>query len=263
MAAIYPQRVSRSALWSRRLALFGAALFLVGAAAHRFGRLDTQTFIIALGVVAVFFSLSMLAFAHAFYRMWNEGDRVGTNLVVAALVLLCGLAPFGVMAYRGATTPMLNDISTDTENRPILAAVRDRTPWMNVPRAMSETEAEDQLAAYPYVVGHSYTLPADRMAQIISGVVAARNWTVLRSFGAVAEGGSSTLNAVARSFLVGYPADVAIRISDDGEATYVDMRSASRFGRHDFGDNAHRIRRFFDDLDAAVLADAATPQVAQ
>lgn len=263
MVAVYPEHVSRSARWSRRLAVFGAVLFLAAAAAHRFARLDTQSFILALGLVALVFASSIVAFVHAFYRMWNEGDRVGSNLAVAALVLLAGLTPFAVTAYRGFTTPMLNDITTDTESRPVLAVVRDRTPWMNAPRAMRESEAEAQLAAYPQVIGHSYTLPGEKMAQIINGVVAARGWTVLRPFGSVAEGGSATLNAVARSFLVGFPADVAIRIMDDGTATYVDMRSASRYGRHDFGDNAQRIRRFFADLDAAVLADAAKPQVVQ
>ena len=50
--------------------------------------------------------------------------------------------------------------------------------------------------------------------------------------------------AVARSFVVGLPADVAIRVSNDGDTVVVDMRSASRYGRYDLGDNASRIVGF-------------------
>ncbi len=45
-------------------------------------------------------------------------------------------------------------------------------------------------------------------------------------------------------------------MTDEGDATYVDMRSASHFGQHDLGDNARRIDDFLSDLDAAMLARA-------
>lgn len=258
MVAVYPERQSRAALWARRLAIFAVVLFVVAGAAHRFGRLHTETFLQTIGVVGGLFVLASLAFAYAFHRMWSYGDRVGTNLFVAGVALAVGLTPFGNMAWRGLTTPQLNDVSTDTEARPVLAAVPDRTPAMNVPRAMTAQEAEEQLAAYPKVIGHSYTLPAERMRQLISGLVSARGWRVVRSFGA-----GDTLNVVAGSFLLGFPSDVAIRVTDEETASYVDMRSASRYGTHDFGDNAIRIQRFFDDLDAAVLEDASTSAAGQ
>jgi uncharacterized protein (DUF1499 family) len=64
------------------------------------------------------------------------------------------------------------------------------------------------------------------------------------------------LNAVAYSYLLGFPSDVSVRIEDRGESTYVDMRSASRYGRHDLGENATRIERFMRDLDARMQAPA-------
>ena len=41
---------------------------------------------------------------------------------------------------------------------------------------------------------------------------------------------------------MGFRDDVVIRISPLGKGTRVDVRSASRFGTHDFGANASRIR---------------------
>jgi uncharacterized protein (DUF1499 family) len=64
------------------------------------------------------------------------------------------------------------------------------------------------------------------------------------------------LEAVATTFLLGFPSDVAIRLTDEGESTYVDMRSASRYGRDDFGDNARRISAFLDRLDAEMAGQA-------
>ncbi len=52
--------------------------------------------------------------------------------------------------------------------------------------------------------------------------------------------------------MLGFPADVAIRLIDEGTSTYVDMRSTSRYGPHDFGDNAARIAFFLAELDVQV-----------
>lgn len=262
MVAVYPERRSRAARLSRGSAIFAVILFVVAGAAHRFGRIDTETFLWTLGLEAVLVVLALVTFLLAFHRMWTRGDKVGTNLVVAGFFLLIALIPVGFLVYRGVTTPMLHDISTDTENRPLLSAVPNPTPAMNVPRAMTEQEAEEQLAAYPTVIGHAYTLPPERIRQIIVTLVTNRGWRIVRDFPELG-GPSATLNAVAGTLLLGFPSDVAIRVADEEAETYVDMRSASRYGRHDFGDNATRIERFFDDLDAAVLADTAMPQVSQ
>lgn len=262
MGAVYPERRSRAARWSRRMAIFAVLLFVVAGAAHRFNRLDTETFLLTIGAVAGLIVLALVIFLLAFRRMWTRGDKVGTDLFVAALFLLIGLAPFGWFGYRALTTPMLHDISTDTESRPLLAEVPNRTPAMNVPRAVSEEEAEAQLAAYPNVIGHSYALPGERIRQMVTTLVTERGWRIVRPF-PPASGPAATLAGVAGSYLLGFPSDVAIRVADDEAASYVDMRSMSRYGRHDFGDNAARIERFFADLDAAVSAEAAMPRTTQ
>ncbi len=262
MVALYPERQSRAARWSRRSAIFAVILFVVAAVTHRLGRLDSETFLMTLGVVAALIVLSLCAFLLAFHRMWTRGDKVGTNLVVAGFFLFIALIPVGFLAYRGLTTPMLHDITTDTESRPLLSQVPNPTSAMNRPRAMSEGEAEEQLAAYPTVIGHSYTLPPERIRQIIVTLVEDRGWQIVRAFPEMS-GPAATINVVAGSFLLGFPCVLAIRVTDEETMAYVDMRSASRYGGHDFGDNAVRIEQFFDDLDAAVLADAAMPQVSQ
>jgi uncharacterized protein (DUF1499 family) len=66
----------------------------------------------------------------------------------------------------------------------------------------------------------------------------------------------TTIEAVAYSLLLAIPSDVAIRIVDEQGSTYVDMRSASRYGLHDFGENARRIGAFLAELDAEASLQA-------
>ncbi len=68
----------------------------------------------------------------------------------------------------------------------------------------------------------------------------------------------AVVNAIAKSFVLELPADVAIRVTSEGETSYVDMRSASRYGRHDLGDNAARIVKFLSELDQEVVGQIGT-----
>ncbi len=59
------------------------------------------------------------------------------------------------------------------------------------------------------------------------------------------------IEATAPTPVFGFLDDVVVRmrVADDG-STIVDMRSASRIGAHDLGQNARRIKSFFEKLDA-------------
>jgi Protein of unknown function (DUF1499) len=49
-----------------------------------------------------------------------------------------------------------------------------------------------------------------------------------------------------------------VRAAEDGAR--IDMRSASRYGRHDFGANASRLRSLINDIDDAAGAEKAKPK---
>ena len=56
--------------------------------------------------------------------------------------------------------------------------------------------------------------------------------------------GAALIEATARSLFFGFISDIAIRIRPGAVETAIDLRSVSRVGRHDFGANARRVRRF-------------------
>jgi hypothetical protein len=62
------------------------------------------------------------------------------------------------------------------------------------------------------------------------------------------------IEAVARTPVMGFREDLVIRIRGADEESRVDMRSSSRYGFHDLGSNASRIRGFLDSLEEHIDA---------
>ena len=58
------------------------------------------------------------------------------------------------------------------------------------------------------------------------------------------------IDAVDRTLIMGFPEDITIRIKPLAGQTRIDVRSASRYGRNDFGTNAKRIGAFARELQA-------------
>src|SRR5262249_49173071 len=63
------------------------------------------------------------------------------------------------------------------------------------------------------------------------------------------------IEAVARTLIMGFRDDVAIRVRAVGQGARIDIRSASRYGRHDFGTNAARVKALLDDIDEVASAE--------
>jgi hypothetical protein len=59
-----------------------------------------------------------------------------------------------------------------------------------------------------------------------------------------------------KTLVLGIPLDILVRLSEEEETTFVDMRAATRDGDHDLGLNASVIRTFLRDLDVRLLGIA-------
>lgn len=247
------RRVSNATVWSRRVALFSAVLFLTAGLGHRFGFLTTPDFFPVLGVVAAFALIALLFAVRALFLFWDHGGKGGGTLLFAILVALLVLTPFGITAYRGLTLPMLVDVSTDTDDPPELTiAAAERVGGMNRIEPFTPERRKLQQDKYPTATGRRYEAPIAQVAEVVQDVIDDRGWTIVSSTDFPPEATEITIEAEAESPLLGFPADVAIRLIDEDTSTYVDMRSASRYGPHDFGDNAARIAFFLADLDVEI-----------
>jgi len=235
-------------------------LFIVSGLGHRLGLVETIGFFWLLGVIGTLAIAALLLAAAGFYRLWTYGDRGGISSVWAVVIALAVLAPFTVSAWRVYAYPQLSDISTDISDPPPLAAAEKlRTAEMNPVAPISAEQGALQTEAYPNVTGRRYPLSADRVQQLAADLVLANGWTFTEAPTPALAGGDSFVEALAKTTFLAFPVDVSIRITDEGDTSYVDMRSASRYGRHDLGDNAARINEFLVALDAAVAGAAGVP----
>ncbi len=253
-------RRTKAAGWARRCGAFSLVLLATVWIGHHFGMVETVAYLWVLALVALIAILALLFAGFAFARLWNHGDRGGRDIAAGSLLALLALVPFAVAAYWMTAHPALMDISTDVDDPPTLD-VSDRSAEMNALVTTTPDEKQLQVEAYPLVTTHRYDLPSQDVLAAVEAVLARQGWGVEPIPASVGQP-QITVNAVASSFVLELPADVAIRVSDEGDAALVDMRSASRYGRHDLGDNAARIERFLSELDQEV-AGRIQPDLAE
>lgn len=254
------RRPSSFALWARRLATFSAVLLVVSGLGHRFGLVEAIPFFWLLGLVGTLAVAALLLAGAGFFQLWIYGDRGGVSAMIATLTALVVLAPFAMSAWRVYAYPRLSDISTDTQDPPPLdAAAGLRSSDMNPVGPISAEDAALQAEGYPDLTGRRYQLSADRVQELAAQLALASGWTFEQPPTPPLDGGDSFIEALAHTTFLAFPVDVSIRITDEGDTTYVDMRSASRYGRHDLGDNARRVSDFLVALDAAVAGAAGLP----
>ena len=254
MTVLAERHRSSSAPWARRLAAFALVLFALSGLGHRYGLVDTPSFFWLLGIVVGLTILSFIAAAAAFVGLWERGDKGGRDATLAVLLSLLVMAPFAVSVWRLAIYPPLVDVSTDLLQRPSFElAAASRTPAMNAIEPATAANARMQVEYYPEVTGRRYDAAPDIIAAAVLGLLDQRGWPLKRQVTAPAAG-DLTVEATAYSFWLGFPADVSVRLVDEGQSTFVDMRSASRYMRHDLGDNARRVIGFLADLDATLRA---------
>lgn len=233
--------------------MFSAVLLLTSVAAHRFVFLETIPFFWILGIVAGLALVALLLAGIGFSRLWEYGDRGGRASTRAVLVAILVLLPFALGAYRVFALPRITDVSTDVEDPPVFSRTI-RPAGMNPIGPIPHENAEMQLVHYPAATGRLYPLLVDRAHEIAGAVVGNLGWRVTSNPQLQLEAREITIEAVARSPIFGFPSDVAIRIVDEGETSYIDVRSVSRYGMHDLGDNAAKIARFFDGMEAEIMA---------
>jgi len=247
---IYEAPVSRVAAWAGRLAWFALAVALLSIVIVRTGFLEIGPALATFAAALMFAGLAIvLAFA-SFVVIWRQGLR-GLGRATGGLFLgLLLLAYPGYLAYRASKLPAINDITTDAANPPrfnVLARLR--------PRGSSDYPGERvaalQRAAYPDIEALQYEAPAATVYKVALDVVTKRKWNILDAQPpALRRPGD--IEAVARTLIMGFRDDVVVRVTAQANGTRLDVRSASRYGTHDFGANARRVTSLLSDIDDAM-----------
>jgi uncharacterized protein (DUF1499 family) len=243
---------SALATWSRRLALFSAVATVVSVMIVRFGFLEIKPALATLfGALACAVLSILVAFA-GLVALWRDGSRGIGRILTALLLDALILAYPAYLAVRYRSLPAIHDITTDPINPPQfveLARLRG-TDGANTAVYAGLYSAELQRAAYPEIEPVDLEVTAQRAFEIVQKLVARRKWLVIDAR-APQPRQPGHIEAVAKTPVMGFREDVAIRITPDSDGARVDIRSSSRYFEHDLGSNAARVSKLIDDINAA------------
>jgi uncharacterized protein (DUF1499 family) len=206
-----------------------------------------------MGALAVFGAALTLAFlalllaGAAATVIWRTGRR-GVGRASTGFVL--ALALIGYPAYltgKAISLPPIHDISTDFESPPnfmISTRAREARAGRTPPPQSPETQAA-QKSTYPDIQPAMVDLEPEQAYRLTLRLCKELGWRVVDALPPNLRGdGVAHVDATDRSFVFAFVDDIAIRIRPVGNQTRIDIRSVSRVGKHDFGANARRIRRF-------------------
>jgi uncharacterized protein (DUF1499 family) len=159
------------------------------------------------------------------------------------------------LGYRAYTLPMINDITTDALDYPRFNVLARFRPRGTVEYA-GLYAAELQRKAYPDVEPLSVSAAPRAAYDAAMAVIVRRKWRVLDDRPPQPPRRDGVIEAVARTPIMGFREDITVRIRREDDGAKIDVRSASRFGRHDFGSNAARIKSLLEDIDDRLTADS-------
>lgn len=252
----YVRRPSRAARLALPPSVFAPMLAGMAILAHRTSLLSDANFILVLATSVVVAAVGALLALIGLRALWRDAAVGGRRSGLALLFCAPVLAPAVAAGWLFQTTAPLSDISTDTADPPHFFRPVTPGPGRNVnepPRLNPLVQSR----FYPEVTGRRYRLSADSIAGHVAALVAEKGWTMLETPAAPTADGETFIEAVATTTVMGFVDDIVIRITDEGESTYVDMRSASRFGARDLGANARRIADFMSALDLRIQSSSS------
>jgi uncharacterized protein (DUF1499 family) len=253
---------SRKAVWSQRIGALFLLLFVVAFVLHRFGpviapfaaRLLKQNGAlasylvlstpVALRLLAVAVAGAALAFALgviAMVNIWREGYLGAGKAFAGVFFSMLVLAAPAATLPSLVRLPRIHEISTDTRSPPVFSKLAKKRQGEANSAAYQAAEAAEQAKAYPDIrpltVNHSADVTYDAVREVAHGL----QWKIVLERPPEG-GGAGVIEAVDRSPIFGFADDVVIRVSGDAKTSRLDMRSSARFGDHDLGRNAERVR---------------------
>jgi len=250
MRAPPPLGPSFFARWTSRIALFSVGVLATGILLHRLFSLPTPVAFNLAGVAFAGAVLSLLLALAAIIGIWRTG-RPGTSRIVFAVLVSLGLLLWPLIYlpnYEGL--PAINDITTDPASPPAFVALATKRGTGANPVAYPGAAfAQAQVAAYPDIKPIEINRSVDEAFELTSDAIRRLKMHVVRQQAPNLETGSpGELEIADRTLLLGFYDDVAIRVAGNEEHARIDIRSASRYGRHDLGRNADRIRQILKEI---------------
>jgi uncharacterized protein (DUF1499 family) len=209
------------------------------------------------GAALVLAFLAVLVACAAAVVIWRTGRRGAGQAALGFVLALALLVDPAYLTVKALRLPALNDVSTDLETPPafMISAKAREARGQRAPRAWNDANDALQRAAYPEVQPILVDLEADQAYQLAMRVAKDLGWRVVDANPPnLRVDGVAQIEAIDRSLVFGFAADIIIRVRPLAAQTRIDLRSTSRVGQHDFGANARRIDKFSAAVQESMLS---------
>lgn len=181
-----------------------------------------------------------------------KGHVKGFEFACIGIVLslaVCGTTLF--FLHRASTAPPIHDVTTDIQNPPQFKAVLplrahapnksayfgdDSVRWHGKLVTVSEAQRE----AYPDIVPVKVSVSSGQAYKYALAAAKKMNWWKIQA----ADQSAGRIEATSTIPWFGFKDDIVIRIENKGSDSRIDIRSDSRLGYSDIGENARRIRHY-------------------
>jgi Protein of unknown function (DUF1499) len=264
---------SRLAIWARRVAFFSLAATLIAVIVVRSGALEIVPALSTLAGALVLAVVAILLALGAAISIWFEGVGGLREAVTAFLIGFALIAYPLFLGVKGYRLPAIYDITTDPIDPPRFDAIARLRPRDANPITYEGLYAAQlQHEAYSDIEPDLTDSTPQEAYNAAMKVITKRRWRVVDA--RPPQGGGpqlvdtrpsprsqqpppapapavrdGTIEAIARTPILGFRDDVVVRIRPTGDGARIDVRSASRYGRRDLGTNASRVRNLINDID--------------
>lgn len=240
--------------WTPRVALFAGALVCTAILLHRLLGMPTP---LALNLFAVAFGLAALAIllgTVSLIDVWRRG-AAGFAWSMIGIVVAGGIFAWPLSFLPGyINQPLINDITTDVQDAPaFIALASSRSGGANPAAYPVQKLAELQQSVHPDLRPLILSRSIEDTYEIALETIKRMRYQIIAEE-APSGRKPGLIEAVDRTMIVGFYDDVVIRISGDQGRSRIDVRSSSRYGMHDFGRNASRVRRVLTELQTRIDA---------
>jgi uncharacterized protein (DUF1499 family) len=250
--ARYSVKEAHEATWARRIALFFVQLMILTVLLHRFASLGTPAALNLIGVSIAGLFLAIAVAVASLVRIWF-GGQTGAAQAFAAIFIACiGLAVPGYYLAHAAILPPLTDVET-TPEEPLdfKVLIGERPADANPITQPAAAAVEAQVLAYPDIGPMVLERSAPEVFNLVHEAVQRLGWTIVVNE-APGETGAGRIEATDSTLIMGFTDDVVIQVKGDDAHAIIDVRSVSRYGMHDLGANAARIRTLFEEVTTAL-----------
>ncbi|WP_336278981.1 DUF1499 domain-containing protein [Bartonella sp. CB175] len=249
----YVWLISRAAIWSPRFGGLAFLILLFSALLKHFSIIYVADFMILIAISTFFVGVSIFLAVKALYNLWMYGAQGGMQALKGIIYSSITATPLVLFWGLWLTLPAIHDVSTDTQRPP--AFFRNIRPSSAVPiKSVLLEQTALQLSKWPEMSGRRYDGSSDYIRQSVLNVLKAYDWPVLAQQEFKNKENELYIAAIAKTFYLGFISDIVIRLIDEGNTTFVDMRSTSRYMSRDLGVNAAFIINFMNALDTEMAS---------